>query len=139
MVNPVIVSDLYPVNVGDQTVLIRQTALVGVDYVANTGQPISSVVQQSNPIDVIDLNQWLQQPIGQQANRLALFVVGQTAMGVVVDQLGDPISTALSLQPLPSLVSDSLLDPSILGIIMLDERPCLMLDLELFVLVHAKR
>ena len=139
MVNPVIVSDLYPVNVGDQTVLIRQTALVGVDYVANSGQPISSVVQQTNPIDVIDLNQWLQQPIGQQASRLALFVVGQTAMGVVVDQLGDPISTALSLQPLPSLVSDSLLDPSILGIIMLDERPCLMLDLELFVLVHAKR
>ncbi len=139
MVSPAVVSDLYPVSVGDQTILIRQTALVGVDYVANNGNPLRRVIQHGNPIDVIDLNQWLQQPIGQQANRLALFVGGQATLAVVVDQLGDPISAALTLQPLPSLVSDSLLDPSILGIIMLDERPCLMLDLELFVLVHAKR
>ncbi len=139
MVSPAVVSDLYPLSVGDQTLLIRQTALVGVDYVANSGQPIRRVIQHGNPIDVIDLNQWLQQPIGEQANRLALFVAGQASLAIVVDQLGDPIRAALTVQPLPSLVSDSLLDPSILGIIMLDERPCLMLDLELFVLVHAKR
>ncbi|XSG73613.1 hypothetical protein ACP8Y2_15635 [Herpetosiphon llansteffanensis] len=139
MVSPAVVSDLYPLSVGDQTLLIRQTALVGVDYVANSGQPIRRVIHHGNPIDVIDLNQWLQQPIGAHANRLALFVAGQASVAVVVDQLGDPIRAALTVQPLPSLVSDSLLDPSILGIIMLDERPCLMLDLELFVLVHAKR
>lgn len=120
---------LYPIWIGTQRFAIEQTALVGIDYLANVGSPMSHVHTQRGAIRLVYVHERF--GLASLATTSIVLILRHHAelVGIVVDKLDDAVVYNQPFLPLPPLIRlhDSKL--SILGVALLDSEPCLVIEL----------
>lgn len=121
---------LYPIWIGTQRFAIEQTALVGIDYLANVGSPMSHVHTQRGSMRLA----YVHERLGESSSATATIIVlilrhHADLVGIAVDKLDDAVVYNQPFLPLPPLIRlhDSKL--SILGVALLDSEPCLVIEL----------
>ncbi|MBA3468175.1 MAG: chemotaxis protein CheW [Herpetosiphonaceae bacterium] len=127
----------YPVWLGPQRFAIPATSVRGIEQVREYGSPTTALHTRWGRIPLCDLAALSDPPPRDLDFRYALLIMYNHAwIGIVVDRIDDLVSVAQTVLPLPPLVHDSILDPTISGVILLDDIPCVVLDLEAFVVTY---
>lgn len=132
-------SDFYPVWVGTQRFMIATDSVSSIERIRNVGSTTTALHTRWGRTPLCHVHTWINtnEPRQELPYHFALVVATRTGwVGVVVDRIDDVIRHPTAIMPLPNIVYDSLFDPTIVGVLMLDDVPCLVLDLEAFVLIH---
>ena len=130
-------SAFYPVWLGAQRFAIPAAIVRGIERVRDSGAPTTALHTRWGRIPLCDLAALTNPPPRELDFRFALLMVYNTAwIGIVVDQVDDLVALPEPVLDLPPLVHDSILDPSVSGVILLDDTPCVVLDLEAFVITY---
>ncbi|HYF64096.1 MAG TPA: chemotaxis protein CheW [Herpetosiphonaceae bacterium] len=128
----------YPVWVGRQRFLVAMARVRGIERIPDVGSSTTFLHTGWGRIRLYELHIWAGESLRDQPSRLALVLnAGQQPAGVVVDRIEDTVEITAAVASLPDIVADTLLDPTISGVLLLDSTPCLVLDLEAFIVMHG--
>ena len=128
----------YPVWVGRQRFLVAMERVRGIERLPDVGSSTTFLHTGWGRVRLYELHIWAGESRPDQPSRLALILAaGQQRAGVVVDRIEDTIEIDAAVAGLPDIIADTLLDPTIGGVLLLDSAPCLVLDLEAFILMHG--
>lgn len=132
-------SQFYPVWVDTQRFVVPAASVGGIERVRDYGSPTTALHTRWGRIPLYDLTPWVTAIRRELMFRYAVLVVVNTLrVGVIIDRVDDLITVPEPVFSLPSLVRDALIDSTVSGVIMLDELPCLVLDLTAFILAHSQ-
>lgn len=128
----------YPVWVGRQRFLIAMERVRGIERLPDVGSSTTFLHTGWGRIRLYELHVWAGESMPDLPSRLALVLSsGQQSAGVIVDRIEDTVAIDAPVAGLPDIIADTLLDPTIGGVLLLDSAPCLVLDLEAFILMHG--
>lgn len=128
----------YPVWVGRQRFLVAMARVRGIERIPDVGSSTTFLHTGWGRIRLYELHVWAGESLLDQPSRMALVLTAdQQRAGVVVDRIEDTVDIGTAIADLPGLIADTLLDPTISGVLMLDSTPCLVLDLDAFILMHG--
>ncbi len=126
----------YPVQIADQRYAVSATAIKAVRRLPNVGAELTNLHTRWGRVPLCDLAVWAAVQSQAEQRVALLLTVGERWVGVVVDAIADAAVDVAAVLELPSLIHDASVDPTIAGVILIDAVPCLILDLETFVIVH---
>ncbi len=130
-------SEFYPVWLGAQRFAIPAAIVRGIERVRDSGAPTTTLHTRWGRIPLCDLAALSNPPPRELDFRFALLILyNKEWIGIVVDRVDDLVTLPETVLALPTLVHDSILDPSVSGVILLDDTPCVVLDLEAFVITY---
>ena len=128
----------YPVWVGRQRFLVAMERVRGIERIPDVGSSTTFLHTGWGRIRLYELYVWAAESAPDLPSRMALVLAsGQQHAGVVVDRIEDTVEIGAALAGLPDIIADTMLDPTISGVLLLDSVPFLVLDLEAFILMHG--
>jgi hypothetical protein len=129
----------YPVWVGRQRFLVAMDRVRGIERIPDVGSDTTFLHTGWGRVVLYDLHIWAGEGRAELPIRMALVLAaGEQRAGIVVDRIEDTVDISDKIIALPDMLADVLLDPTIRGVLMLDSAPCLVLDLEGFILMHGR-
>jgi hypothetical protein len=129
----------YPVWVGRQRFLVAMQRVRGIERIPDVGSETTFLHTGWGPVRLYDLHVWAGEGRTELPIRMALVLAAdEQRAGIVVDRIEDTVDISGKIIGLPDVLADALLDPTIRGVLMLDSAPCLVLDLEAFILMHGR-
>jgi chemotaxis signal transduction protein len=127
----------YPVWLGSQRFAIPASIVRGIERVREYGAPTTALHTRWGRIPLCDLAALINPPPRDLDFRYALLILFNNEwIGITVDKVDDMVSLADDVLSLPTLIHDAILDPTVSGVILLDDTPCLVLDLEAFAVTY---
>ena len=127
----------YPIWVDQQRFAVPVEIVVEVRRVPWAGSDISSLYTRYGRVALCDLAEWAHVPVSKAQRSVLVLLIQQRWFGVIIDQIDDAVTFNEPLLELPLLLHDASVDPSIMGVILIDTKPCLVLDLEALTLMHV--
>ena len=127
--------DVYPIVVGGQRYVVLASAIIELRRLLDVGSEVTSIHTRLGRVPVCDLAVWADVAPTMERRTALLFLLQGRLVGAVVDQVDDRIEVP-ALFDLPLLLYDASVDPTIIGVVLINDVPCLVLDLEAFALVH---
>ena len=126
---------VYPITIGGQRYVVLASAVIEIRRLIDAGSEMTALHTRLGRVPVCDLAVWADVQPATERRTALLFLLQGRLVGAVVDDVTDRVEVT-ELLDLPMLIYDSSVDPTVIGAVMIDDLPCLVLDLEAFALVH---